>query len=57
MALRSRCWAPIFSMIIDAAPRIVCLAAGVLDQQARHQRCHHALDLVLERVPRWAFAL
>jgi hypothetical protein len=44
-------------MIIDAAPRIVRLAAGVLDQQARHQRCHHALDLVRERLPRWAFAL
>jgi hypothetical protein len=44
-------------MIIDVAPRIVRFAADVLDQQARHQRCHHALNLVWERMPRWAFAL
>jgi hypothetical protein len=44
-------------MIIGAAPLIVRLAAGVFDQQARHQGSHRALDLVRERVPRWAFAL
>jgi hypothetical protein len=33
-------------MIIGAAPRVACLAGDVLDQQARHQGCYNALDLV-----------
>jgi hypothetical protein len=45
-ALCKRCCAPIFSMIIGAAPRIVHLAAGVLEKQASHQVGQCALDLV-----------